>query len=459
MTRRLLLSYLTITAMVLALLVVPLGLTFSSRERDQLIIDLERDATVIAGLSEDALEKGTGLDELQSVADRYAGLTDARIVIVDADGIEVADSDPPTDAARDFSTRPEFQTALDGDRAEGGRYSETLGTGLILVAVPVASGGTVHGAVRVTYTTSELDSRVNANWVRLAVLSATVLAVVAGVGVLLARGVTRPVRRLNAATQALAAGDLDARVPAESGPPELKALGQSFNVMADRLQGLLVAQRSFVADASHQLRTPLTALRLRLENLVSSLDDDARPDLDAAIEETTRLSRMVEGLLLLARQEGSRGLCQPCDARSLIMDRVSHWLPLAEERRVTLRVEDADTAVEVLALPDALSQILDNLIDNALGVAPPGSPVNIACEPRGDVVEIHVLDEGPGLSADERQRAFDRFWRGPGAEPGGSGLGLSIVRQLAELCGGSVELRSPAAGGIDAVVALPVASS
>jgi signal transduction histidine kinase len=458
-TRRLLISYLTITAFVLALLVVPLGVTFSSRERDQLIVDLERDATVVAALAEDALENGTGVEQLQGVAERYEDRTGARVVIVDADGIEVADSDPPSDQPRDFSTRPEFETALDGDRAEGGRYSETLDTGLILVAVPVASGGTVHGAVRVGYTTAELDARVRANWLRLGVLSAVVLALVAGVGVLLARGVTRPVRRLNTATQALAAGDLDARVPVESGPPELKALGLSFNEMADRMQLLLVAQRSFVADASHQLRTPLTALRLRLENLGAAVDSRVRADLEAAVSETARLSRLVNGLLLLARHDGVRVACQPTDAPTLIAGRIAHWAPLAEEQGVVLRFEPPDSAVVVLALPDALTQVLDNLIDNALGATPAGSSVVIECHRRADGAEIHVIDDGPGLSPEDRDRAFDRFWRGPGSEPGGSGLGLSIVRQLVEQCRGTVELRATPGGGLDATVMLPAPSA
>jgi HAMP domain-containing protein len=198
MTRRLLVSCLTITVFVLAVFVVPLGLTFASRERDQL-----------------------------GVADRYSERTGARIV--DAEGLSVADSDPPTESPRDFSTRPEFRDALDGARADGERYSETLAAGLIYVAVPVASGGTVHGAVRVTYTTAELDERVRENWVRLGALSVFVLVTVAGVGVLLARGVTRPVRRFNAATESLAAGDLGARVSESSGPPEIRALGHSWS--------------------------------------------------------------------------------------------------------------------------------------------------------------------------------------------------------------------------------------
>jgi hypothetical protein len=186
MVRRLLVTYLTITALVLAAVVVPLGLTFADRERDRLVFDVERDAQAVSTLVEDALEAGTAptIDDL--LAD-YAD-TGGRIVVVDTDGISVADSDRPTGSRRDFSTRPEIAAALDGQRSSGTRSSETLGTGLMYVAVPVASGGVVHGAVRVTFPTSALDARVTSMWLRLGALSAVVLVAVALVGMVLARG-------------------------------------------------------------------------------------------------------------------------------------------------------------------------------------------------------------------------------------------------------------------------------
>jgi signal transduction histidine kinase len=111
-----------------------------------------------------------------------------------------------------------------------------------------------------------------------------------------------------------------------------------------------------------------------------------------------------------------------------------------------------------LAARGALDQMLDNLIDNALEVAPAGSTVQIAVRPRGEIVEMHVIDEGPGLSAEQRRHAFDRFWRGPAATPGGTGLGLAIVAQLAAACGGRAELLPSDHGGIDAVVSVPYTS-
>jgi len=174
MTRRLLITYLAITALTLAVVVVPLGRIFAERERDQLTFDIERDAQAVASLVEDPLEAGAA-PAIDSVLTRYDE-SGGRIVVVDRNGISVADSDAVGGAPRDFSTRPEIAAALDGQRSSGTRASETVGGDLLYVAVPVASGGTVHGAVRITYPTSTLDARVRTTWWRLGLLCAVVLA-------------------------------------------------------------------------------------------------------------------------------------------------------------------------------------------------------------------------------------------------------------------------------------------
>ena len=137
-------------------------------------------------------------------------------------------------------------------------------------------------------------------------------------------------------------------------------------------------------------------------------------------------------------------------------ERVDAWGDLASERGVALRAE-VEPGVHVRSSRERLDQVLDNLISNALAASPPGSGVTVSAEPAGDWVELHVIDEGPGLSAEDRHRAFDRFWRGAGGS--GSGLGLAIVKRLVVADGGEVELRPSAAGGIDAVVRLKAASS
>jgi signal transduction histidine kinase len=454
--RRLLATYLTITAFVLAVVVVPLGLVFADREHDRLVFDIERDAQAVASLVEDDLEAGSA-PSIDDVLAAYAS-NGGRIVVVDRAGVSVADSDRASGERRDFSTRPEIVSALDGRRTTGTRDSETAGTELLYVAVPVASGGEVHGAVRVTFPTSAVDARIRSMWLRLGALSAVVLATVALVGMVLARGVTRPVRDLQGVARELADGDLSARVDVTDGAPEVRALAGTFNVMADRLAHLLSSQRRFTADASHQLRTPLTALRLRLETLEPDVAPGASPKLRAALAETDRLARLVESLLVLARSDAQTADVGVDDLCAVVAERATSWRPVAAERGVVLAVDDPGPT-PVRAVPGALEQILDNLLSNALDVAPPETAVAIRIVPTATSVELHVTDQGPGMPPAVRAHAFERFWRPADAPTGGFGLGLAIVDELARACGGDARLDpGPGGRGLDAVVRLPAAA-
>ena len=453
MTRRLLLSYLSITAFVLLALEVPLGVTFARAERDRLVSAVERDATVLATYAEEGLEVDD-TSGMQPLATQYKRRTGGRVVLVDRLGITVGDSEPPAPGRRDLSTRPEVATALRGRRATGTRSSSTLHSTFLYVAVPVASQGIVVGAVRITYPMATVDARIRRLSLALAGVAFVVLAAVALVGSWLARSVTRPLRGLEGATAALANGELDARAPTGAGPPELRRLAAAFNDMAARLGRLVNAQRAFVADASHQLRTPLTALRLRLENMEPSISTGAA-DLEAAIAETSRLARLVDGLLALARAEAGGTAREVVDLALVIVDRRATWTPLAAEQDVELLVlHDQGTPAPVWALPGALEQVLDDLLANALRASPAGSRIWIATHRTASWVELHVIDQGPGMTAEQRARAFDRFWRAAPADEEGTGLGLAIVRQLVDASGGEAELWPARDGGLDAVVRL-----
>lgn len=453
MTRRLVLTYLAITALVLVMVVVPLGLTFASRERDRLLAGAERDAQAVAARVEEDLEDGAR-PNLEPILAGYE-VDGARVLVVDEQGRSVADSSSAA-LDRDYSTRPEVERALQGTATNGTRYSKTLGTNLAFVAVPVASGGTVHGAVRITLPSRTVDERVRDTWYRLAALSVVVLLVVGAVGWILARGVTRPVRQIEDAAQRLAAGDLSARVGAVSGPPELLALATQFDATADRLEQLVEAQQRFVGDASHQLRTPLTALRLRLETLHPSPDDE--PRVAAALAETDRLGRLVQSLLDLARADGAQAPLVTVDLVAIARERHGAWSEVADRRGVALALH-ADDDVPARALDGAIEQVLDNLLSNALEVAPAGSTITIEVLRDADdaTARLRVVDEGPGMPPEHRAQATGRFWRPPDAPKGGSGLGLSIVDHLATASGGRVLLdEGPDGRGLAVEVRLPL---
>jgi signal transduction histidine kinase len=451
-TKRLLLSYLTIAAIVLVVLEIPLAIFYQQRETGRLTVDVERDATTLASLYEDALEREASLDP--TAAAGYAARSGARVVIVDDAGLSLIDTSGA--AYRDFSTRPEIRSALGGRIATGKRRSDTLNTDLLYVAVPVASGGKVHGAVRLTMDTHAVTALVHRFWLGLGGVTAVVLAVMAGIGWTIARSVNRPLRKLHSSAARFATGDLAAAEPDPDAPPEIAALAATMNTMAQRLDQLLEEHRAFVADASHQLRTPLTALRLRLENLQSDLDGtENAEDLSAAIEETNRLSVLVADLLKLARAEQTAAP-EPVDLVELARERVDTWSAIADGAGIALDLTSPGDPVVVSAVHSGVEQILDNLVDNAITVSPADTRVSVTVSPGQREHRIIVADEGPGLADELKAQAFDRFWRLDNSTPG-TGLGLPIARALAEASGGSLLLQDSAAGGLAVTVALPVA--
>lgn len=435
MTRRLVLSYLAVTIVVLALFEIPLAVFYQQREQDRLSVDAERDATVLATLYEDVLERGIEADPRPAL--NYQDDTGVRTVVVGADGISIIDT--ANEADRDFSTRPEIITALSGERTSGTRRSNTLDTDLLYVAVPVASGGVVHGAVRLTLDTHEVTERVHRFWLALVVVGAIILAVMACIGTLIARSVTRPVRRLRAAADRHSLGDLTPSAVDEHAPPELAALATAMNHMARRLEVLIEDQRAFVADASHQLRTPLTALRLRLENLETEIDNAAATEqLNAAIDETNRLAALVEDLLQLARTDETPDVIE-LDLNAVIRDRVDTWTATADQHNVNLQFSEPTDPLTGTAVAGGLEQVLDNLFDNAIRAAPPGSTVNITLETGDPHHHVIISDTGPGIPDDDKPKALTRFWRADATTPG-TGLGLAICDAIIQAGGGHLRL-------------------
>jgi signal transduction histidine kinase len=314
------------------------------------------------------------------------------------------------------------------------------------------------GALRVTLPTSFVDARIHRSWLILAGVGLVILVLVYFVSLRLARQVTKPVEELADAASKFGQGALDTRAPVPRGPPELQNLAESFNQTAARLEDLVASQQAFVADASHQLRTPLAALRLRLENLERDLDDhgQANEDVAGSLAEVARLSRLVDGLLELARAERGVAAAEPVDLAEVVDGRVDAWSALAGERGVALVA--SIPPVTVASGPGRLEQILDNVLANAIEVSPRDSTIRVTAGAHNGLVELRVVDEGPGMSDESRARAFDRFWRPVGGErSNGAGLGLAIVHSLVTADGGEVALEENEHGGLAVVMSLRAA--
>jgi signal transduction histidine kinase len=452
-SRRILLGYLGLVIVVLAALEVPLGIQHARTERRDLEAKVERDATALASVAQDALRapNDRNLRKLGAVAYGYDRATGGRVVIVNRRGVALVDTRPGVSGAESFSSRPEIAAALRGRVAVGTRHSETLHSTLLYVAVPAAAGGRVAGGVRITYPTSTVDARIRRYWLILAAIAVVVLAVAALAGFRLASFVARPLSELEDTADAVGAGDLTARAPEDVGPPEVRSLAAAFNETTAKLEQLLRSQEEFVADASHQLRTPLTALRLRLENVERDVAPGGRRELEGALEEVERLGVLVDALLALSRASAGVTHAEPVDLERIVRQRVEAWSALAEERSLNL-VAQTDGAELALAAPERIRHVLDNLIENAFEVSNAGGNVTVIVHEASPWVELRVGDEGPGLDAEGRRRAFDRFWRGRAGE--GSGLGLAIARRLVEADGGEIELVPGESRGLEAVVRL-----
>jgi signal transduction histidine kinase len=456
MTARIIAVLLTVTVVVLVALEVPLAVTFKQQRTTEATTALERDALAIGDYVEGSLERGDTVTIGTTVA-AYQDQSGARAVIVDQAGLVVADSDPTTGVGtaigRSFATRPEMISALAGETAIVTRRSDTLQETLLVVAAPIRAGGSVIGAVRVSRPRHELDEEVLRYWLALAAIGLVTVAVAVGLGLGVGRWATRALVDLQGVANELEKGDLDSRASVETGPPEVRDLAVRFNAMADRLSSLVRSSQDFAADASHQLRTPLTAVRLRLDNLAATQEDD--PSIDAVLADIGRLERTIDALLAFTRIDREPIRQERLGAGASLRERAAAWAPAAEDGSIEIVVEDREAVgATILFDRNHLEQVLDNLIANALVAAPAGSQLELRGAREGEFVALHVTDHGPGLAAEDLERAFDRHW---GLRPDGTGLGLAIVRRLCANNRATARLQATPGGGLDAVIVIPAA--
>ncbi|MBA2295929.1 MAG: HAMP domain-containing protein [Actinobacteria bacterium] len=444
---KLLAAFAYVLVLVLVALEIPLVLSLSSRVDNEVRSRAASQAQVVAAAASARLgERG----QLQRVVDQTGRDIGARVVVVDRRGRLLADSAGSQLRDESYASRPEIAAALAGRPGQGTRQSETLGTELLYTAVPILEEGRTVGAVRVTQSNAAVGDRVRRNV--LVVVGVGLAALVLGLALawVLAGSLARPLRALARTARRVEEGELDARADV-CGASEQQEVALAFNDMTERLGQVLEAQREFVGNASHQLRTPLTGLRLRLEAAGLKSDDPAvQKELELAEAEVERLTRLLNALLTLARDGERPTLRAPVSLRSASEDAYERWLPRAAASGHVLALEGAGDAL-VRAGEEDVAITLDNLIENALVYAPSGTRVTVAWDEDG---RLAVLDEGPGVPADEQRHVFERFRRGRTDRPG-TGLGLAIVETLVRRWGGSASIRSRDEGGARAEVVLP----
>jgi signal transduction histidine kinase len=445
---RLLLALTYVLLLSILALLVPLLVSVRDRVDSEVKSQARGEAEIVAAAAADTNRRQA---LVESAAQRVRG----RVILVDARGRVTADSEGPATRGQPYGNRPEIAGALQGDVVQDERESRTLGQAILATAAPVGSPGRVSGAVRITQSVDAVHDAVDRATLGLALIGGLVLVIGLGAGALIARQVARPLTRLDEVAARVAAGDLGARAPVE-GSSEQQRLARTFNDMTARLGRLLEGQREFVADASHQLRTPLAGLRLRLEEAEAGTEDPAvREELAAAMGELDRLSAIITELLVLSQSGEPDAPAESLDLAAAARRAAERWAGAASAHDASVVARDGNAGPPAHGAPADLDRILDVLVENALAYGPDGQSVVLEVG-RG---RIDVLDEGPGIDPSERDEVFERFHRGRSGRQGppGTGLGLAIARELSRRWGGDVRIEPREDGGSRFVVTLPLA--
>ena len=341
-------------------------------------------------------------------------------------------------------------------------------------ATIIQSTGEAIGQVYVQYGRSVADTEATAKRVELflllGVLAGTMLALLAGMAI--ARRAMAPIARLTSAAEEIArTRDPSRVVPQSEADDEVAELARTLQGMLRELdaargetEAMLVRQRRFVADASHELRTPLTSVLVNLELLAESLQGDQGEAARSALRSSQRMRRLVADLLLLARTDVGRVIPhEPCDLAQIVVEAASELGPVSSAHEISLDVGQAGP-ISVLGARDELHRLTINLLENALRHTPTGTEIRVSTRLGDDGQALLVVeDDGPGVPEHLRKTLFERFVRGAGDRGGSFGLGLAIVRAVAESHGGSVTIsstgeRDGAAYGARFVVALPASA-
>ncbi|WP_282083406.1 sensor histidine kinase [Streptomyces tendae] len=420
---------LAVTVMVVVAFAVPLGLVIREMARDRAFSNAEREAAAVAP----ALSITTDREQLERVV-ASAGSDAGMAVHIPAPGDR---SGGATDIGRRRATDEDIAAV----RRMGRASTTEVGGGSTLLQPVALSSGQI-AVVEVYVPESEVTNGVGTAWAVLAAVGAALIVGSVAVADRLGVRMVQPARRLVDGAHELGEGRLGARVPVE-GPDELRRAAVAFNSMADQVVQLLANERELAADLSHRLRTPLTVLRL---NAASLGDGPAAEQTRAAVEQ---LEREVDTIIRTARdakpQTAAAGPGAGCDAAEVVRERMGFWSALAEDEGRKWRVAGADRPVRIPVARADLAASLDALLGNVFRHTPEGTAFAVDLHNGEDAVIVLVSDAGTGISDPEAAMARGR---GSGTD-GSTGLGLDIVRRMAESTGGDVRIGSSVLGGTE----------
>lgn len=439
MTRRIALATTALVTAIVFMMALPGLALFRQEEERALRLGLERDALVLA---DDASVGDASVWTPQLI--EYAQSSGARLAVVNSQGQVVVDTEgKPAGSA---FNRPEITSALAGQIVTGVRPSATLGQQLTYAAVPIRSGGAVVGALRISMPASTVDQSVRSLQIglALALVGIWVLAIVTSWG--LASWLARPLRFLAEAARAVGA-DPHHRVGRLRGPREIAEVAEALDDTAEQLSDALDRSRAVAEESSHHLRTPLAVLRLRLEAISDETEGPLHDEAEAALAEADRLNHRIGQILQLARA-GVEAAAVVVDVAEVVAARVAVARAGADAQGVTLAAHGpAHAPLWASALPGDVDRTADELLSNALLYATSSITVDVTSEDEWAV--LTVRDDGPGFPPGEEDHVFQRFARGSTARPGGTGLGLAMVRESARAAGGDAVALPGPGGGVE----------
>ena len=442
MARRIALVVIALVAALLSAVAAPLGILTTNQERHDFRNDAIGASATISGVAEEFLSDRSGRAQLTKAIAGLRRRGDVVAVYDRAGQLVAGDRTVPGLSAGLLTPGPRGRTTRTYSADER----------LVVIRAVVNDGGARRlGMVVLSRSTEPIDHRLGVLRAWLALVAVAGRLAAAFIATALARWVGRPLGALETAAQHLGDGDFEARAPASSGPDEVRRLAANFNWMAARLESLVSGHQAMMADVSHQLRTPLAALRLRLDVLAQETPAPLAEELAGAQEEVARLSRMVDGLLAAARAENVTTTPVPVPVEAVIRDRAAAWRPAAEEKSVVISASATEPVVARMG-EGHLEQVLDNLLANALEAVPAGGQIWLSAGLDGGRIKIIVADNGPGMSQQQQRAAFRRY---VSATPGGTGLGLAIVHRLVTSDGGSAYLSDTPGGGLTVTLDVP----
>ncbi len=461
MRRRLLLVLLAFSVLAVTAFAWPLLMSTAAERTQQFVITRTADLDRIADIAQQAVIEDDAAD-LRAEVSAYRELYGDGVVVVDTAGgtlaaAGLAPTDPGVAAA--------FAKALRNQPATLPHDLRPWSSDDVLLAVPIGTDTRVAGAVVLRSSVASAAADIGGEWSRILATALGAAVVCVLLALLLARWVLRPLRELEGGVLALAAGKRDAHIGERLGPRELRALAGSFNQMSTAVTEAAEQQGRLVADASHELRSPIARLRLTVDSLTRYVTPAGQAAYHRIVAEVEELESLFGSLLNLAAADrtatelaAGAGIEDSCDATELLVERRETWLSAADQAGVRLTAPDSEHPVQ-LALPETeLKQVLDVAIDNAIKYAGSGAHVRLDCEIAAGRGRVAIVDDGPGLPEPDRAVATTRFWRSRSHQTStGSGLGLAIAERLVTARGGTLNVLANDPKGLVVELTVPLA--